>query len=107
MTPMNLFEAEILRRIQDHLRTDALTPLVRAITHLGDGGVFWILLTLLLLAFRKTRRAGICCALALMMDVIVVNLALKPLVARIRPYEVMHQIRILIPAPGAKNGVQR
>lgn len=100
MTPMNLFEAGILRWIQDHLRTESLTPLVRAVTHLGDAGIFWILLTLALLAFKKTRRAGVCCALALIMDLIVVNLALKPLIARIRPYAVMPEIRILIPPPG-------
>ena len=97
---MNLFEARIVYWIQQNLRAPAITPLVKMITCLGDGGLFWILLTLALLAFRKTRRAGLCCALALLLDVLAVNLLLKPLLARPRPYAVLPEILPLVPPPG-------
>ena len=83
---MNLFEANIILWIQENLRVPALNPIVTAITSLGNGGIFWIILTVLLLMFKKTRKIGLCCALGLIFDLLVVNICIKPLVARVRPY---------------------
>lgn len=96
---MNQIEAGMVLWIQENLRADVLTPIVRFITSLGDEGIFWIALTVLLLIFRKTRRAGMCCALALILDLLVVNICLKPLVARTRPYDVLQLIQPLIENP--------
>jgi len=94
---MNLFEANIVFWIQENLRVSFFNPLVKAITTLGNGGAFWIVVAVLLLAFRKTRKAGLCCALALVLDLIVVNITLKPLFDRIRPYDLLNSIAPLIP----------
>lgn len=100
MNALNLFEANIILWIQENLRVGFLTPVMQGITTLGDGGVFWIILSVLLLLFKKTRKVGICCALGLIFDLLVVNIAVKPLVARIRPYEVIKEITILTHQPG-------
>lgn len=100
MNAINLFEANIIYWIQNHLRANFLTPLMQLITALGNGGAFWIVLTVLLLLFKNTRKAGICCALALLLDLLVVNIAIKPLVARIRPYQVLEKITVLTNLPG-------
>lgn len=100
MNALNLFEANIIYWIETHLRVGFLTPIMQAITVLGNGGAFWIVLTVLLLLFKKTRRAGVCCALALILDLLVVNIAIKPLVARMRPYQVLEQITVLTNLPG-------
>ena len=97
MNALNLFEANIILWIQENLRVSFLNPLVKAITTLGNGGAFWIVVAVLLLAFRKTRKAGLCCALALVLDLIVVNITLKPLFDRIRPYDLLNSIAPLIP----------
>lgn len=97
---MNLFEANIILWIEQNLRCGLLTPVMKAITALGNGGVFWIALSLLLIAFKKTRRAGLCCALALVLDLLAVNIILKPLIARPRPFYVLPEISLLIPTPG-------
>ena len=89
---MNLFEANIVYWIQQNLRSEALNPIVTAITSLGNAGIFWIILTVLLLIFRKTRKIGLCCALALIFDLLAVNIAIKPLVARARPYVTLPEI---------------
>jgi undecaprenyl-diphosphatase len=89
---MNLFEAKIVLWIQQNLRADALDPIVTAITSLGNAGIFWIILTVLLLIFKKTRKIGLCCALALIFDLLAVNIAIKPLVARVRPYVTLPEI---------------
>lgn len=92
MNALNLFEANIVFWIQENLRVSFLNPIVTAITSLGNAGIFWIILTLVLLVFKKTRRIGLCCAFALIIDVLAVNVIIKPLVARSRPYAVMEAI---------------
>ena len=100
MNALNLFEANIVYWIQNHLRAGFLTPVMQVITALGNGGAFWIVLTVLLLLFKKTRRAGLCCALALVLDLLAVNIVLKPIVARVRPYDVVQDIRVITSLPG-------
>ena len=68
---MNIFEANIILWIQENLRVGFLNPIMEVITTLGDGGAFWIALSVVLLLFKKTRKAGICCALALIFDLLV------------------------------------
>lgn len=97
---MNLFEANIVFWIQENLRLEALNPVMQFITSLGDDGIFWIAVSVLLLLFKKTRKAGLCCALALILDLLVVNIALKPLIARARPYAVLEKIAIITSQPG-------
>lgn len=99
MEGINLFEANIIYWIENHLRTGVLTPVMQVITALGNGGAFWIVLTVLLLLFKRTRRAGMICALALVLDLLAVNMLIKPLAARPRPYQVLEQITVLTNLP--------
>lgn len=55
------------------------------VTSLGNGGRIWIGLSLVLLFFKKTRKAGIASAIALIFGLIICNLTLKELVQRARP----------------------
>lgn len=87
-------DGQILLWIQE-LRTDWLTAFFTTVTHLGDAGVLWILAGVALLIPKKTRRAGIAVLAALLVTFIVVNLILKPVIARTRPYEVIEGLRLL------------
>lgn len=89
-------EGNILLFIQNNIRNPILDPVFNAITHLGDGGIFWIILTVFLLCFRKTRRAGVYSAYALLGSLLVNNLILKNLVNRTRPYEVIDGLVCLV-----------
>lgn len=62
------------------------TPFFEGVSILGSGAVFLILLSLCLLAIKKTRRAGLTMLLAIALGALVTNLCLKPLVGRLRPY---------------------
>lgn len=73
--------------IAAHLTADWLDPMMRVITSLGDGGVFWILLALIFLCFKKTRRMGAAMAISLIISTLITNVTLKPLINRPRPYE--------------------
>ena len=44
MATLQQLDMNILLWIQEHLRVDALTPFCRAVTFLGNGGWFWIVL---------------------------------------------------------------
>ena len=77
----------VLFYIQDNIRNDFLTPIMRVITHLGHYGIFWIALVLILLIFKRTRKAAFTAAIALLITSVLVNLIIKPSVARIRPYD--------------------
>ncbi len=66
------------------------------ITRLGDMGFAWILCTVILLCFRNKRRSGFAMALALVFSAIAVNLALKNLAARPRPYDFYQGIALII-----------
>ena len=90
------FDSSILLWIQDNLRSDVVTPVMKVITHLGDKGILWILITLALLAFRKTRRLGIMCGLAMTIGLVVTNLVIKNWVARVRPYEVIPGLNCIV-----------
>jgi len=68
------------------------------ITHLGDKGVFWILICLYLLFVRKEKKQGFHLLVALLLMLVSVNILIKPLVARIRPFDV-YPITLLIKAP--------
>lgn len=76
---------------------DVFWPLV---TRLGDAGRIWILLAMVLLIIPKTRKSGAILAVALCADLLLCNHILKPVIARVRPFDVNTAISILIPRPG-------
>lgn len=93
-------DGNILLWIQENLRNEFLNPIVTFITHLGDHGYLWIALLLILLMIPKTRKAGLIGAATLLLTFILNNQIIKNLVARIRPYEVIEGLTILIDKPG-------
>ena len=99
-TELAQFEGEILLFIQNHIRNEFFTPIITFITSLGDGGFIWIFAAVVLLCFKKTRKAGMLVSFSLLGTLLVNNLILKNLIARTRPYEVIEGLSVLIPEPG-------
>lgn len=71
-------------------------PLVSA---LGDKGMIWILLALLLICIPKERPRGLQILLSLGFSFVFCNLLLKNLVGRVRPFELVSGIELLVQAP--------
>ena len=92
-------DGEILLLIQQYLRSGVLTPVMKVITSLGNGGWFWILCTVILLVVPKTRKAGCAAALSIIFGFLVTNVLLKNLVARPRPFAVIDALAPLITKP--------
>lgn len=97
MNFFNVYEIEILHSLQDTVQCNSLDQLMPLITSLANYGIFWILLAAVLLLFKRTRKIGLSMGIALVLGLIVGNLTLKPLTARIRPYDFDPSILLLIP----------
>ena len=81
------FDIPVLDWIAEKLGCSFLDTIMPWITKLGDGGIFWIAVAAILLFIPKYRKAGLSMGIALLMGLLLCNLTLKPLVARIRPYD--------------------
>lgn len=79
----------ILLWIQEYVRSTSLSVVLAPYTMLGDAGLMWIALSLAMLCFRKTRKAGALALCAMALGMVVTNLTIKPLVSRPRPWLVV------------------
>ncbi len=91
-------EISILDWIQS-MRTPIGDMVIPLITKLGDGGMIWILLSVVLLLIPRTRKSGAILAVALCVDVVLCNGILKNLFRRIRPCDVNTSIQLLVARP--------
>lgn len=98
---LNQYELPILEAINNFLQCDALDFFFSKITLLGNGGVFWIILSVALMFFKKTRAVGISMAISLIIGLLLCNLSLKPLIGRARPFVTDPSIldKLIIPQP--------
>lgn len=93
------WEFAILDFIAEHMHTRAFDQMLAFITHLGDAGAVWIVLSVVLLLIPRYRKIGTASALALLMMLLIGNLGLKPLIERMRPFQVREGISLLIGEP--------
>ena len=96
-----IFEVDkaILLWIKEYLRNDVLTPVLRLVTSLGNAGIIWIVLTIILLLYHPTRKLGVLCLLALVGEFIVCNVLIKNIVKRARPYTKIEGLNPLVKKP--------
>lgn len=94
------FDGELLISLQHALYADWLTPVMKVITSLSECGAIEILLCLVLLICRRTRRLGIICTASLAFTFLCCNLVIKPLVDRPRPWELFDAVNVMMRDPG-------
>ena len=92
-------ELEILHGIQE-LHTDWLNAIMILVTTLGNGGIIWIALSLVLVVPKRTRVCGFTMMGAMLLSFLLGNLLLKNLIARPRPFMEDTSVALLIPKPG-------
>ena len=91
------FDERALVWIAEHIRCAVLDPFMKLYTQLGNTGMLFIFLGLLMLFFPSTRKAGFSALCAMVIGLIVVNFTIKPLVARDRPWLVIENFVNLVP----------
>ena len=95
MNWLNEMELPILWWIRDNLTNPFLDTVMPYISSLARHGEFWILLALVLLCFKKTRKAGVAMGVAMACGFLIGNIGLKNIIARIRPYD-MVEVEVLV-----------
>ena len=94
---MNI-EFAILDWLQAHLTCPLMDWLMVFFSRIGDSGLIWIIITIILLIPKRTRRYGLTCALSLLFSLLLCNLGLKPIVMRERPFA-GKEMELLVAAP--------
>lgn len=93
------FDMVILDLIQGNMKSGLMDSIMPLISHLGDSGLVWIILSIGLVIPKKTRKLGFVMIIALVLNGIICNIILKPMLARIRPFDVNTSIKLLINKP--------
>ena len=89
----------ILNFIEEHMHSGVCDAIFKNITHLGDGGILWIIIAIALMLFRRTRYIGIAVAVSLALNSIICLGILKPAFARLRPFMLDSGIDLILHAP--------
>lgn len=67
-------------------------------TRMGNGGVVWIAVGLIMMGMGR-RLEGLMTLLALTLTAFLINLVVKPMFTRKRPYEILETVRTMINPP--------
>lgn len=89
----------VLLYIQEHMRTDYLTPLMKTSSLLVNIGIVWIILGIILICIKRTRMIGIMTLTSLAFCICINNIFVKHLVARARPFDTYNDLFPLIKKP--------
>lgn len=90
------FEGSILLFLQNYVRNPALNALLIPFTLSNNAGISCILIVAVFIYFKSLRKAGILMGISLLLEFLLNNLIIKNLFARIRPYEVIDGLILLV-----------
>lgn len=90
------WEFSVLDYIQNYCRNDFLDSLMSFWSNLGTMSVIWIVLTVVLLIIKKTRKLGVFCVVGFVLTFLIGNCIFKPIVARIRPYDINTLVTLIV-----------
>ena len=91
-------ELQILHAIQG-IHQDWLTPVMKFFTTIGEYGLVWIVIAIVLACIPRTRKCGLTMMIAMAVTYLVGNLFLKNVIARLRPCAVDTSVTLKIPFP--------
>lgn len=95
---LQTLDFQILDGIQAALKSPFMDTLMPLVTKLCDGGIFFVILTVILLVIPRTRRVGIAAAFALILNHVATNMVIKNIVCRPRPCH-LREVALLIEMP--------
>lgn len=95
---LQTLDFQILDGIQAALKGPFMDTMMPLVTKLCDGGIFFIILAVVLLIFPKTRRIGMAAAFALILNHVATNMVIKNIVCRPRPCH-LREVALLIEMP--------
>lgn len=93
------FEFQILNYIQEHFRSGFMDALMSVVSVMGKLSWIWVVLAVVLMIIKKTRKCGITLAIDLVFNLVAANLIIKPIVSRIRPCVLNRTVQLLSEIP--------
>lgn len=88
----------ILNFIREFLRCTFFDVTMTFLSAIGEGGIVWIVISLIMLFFRKTRSWGIMLLLAMLLGYLIGEVAVKNIVCRVRPCYIV-DIQMIVSKP--------
>ncbi|MCT4565553.1 MAG: phosphatase PAP2 family protein [Maledivibacter sp.] len=89
----------IIEFVQNHIHNPFLDKIMPVITSLGNVGLIWILISIIMLTNKKYGKAGKLAIYSLIISAVLGELILKNVICRPRPFMEIENISILIPRP--------
>lgn len=96
---INYIDLGTIDFIKNNLDNKFFDTIMPIFTYLGNGGLVWIILSIILLTQKKYRKIGVITLVALLVTYLVGEIGIKNLVRRERPFMSIHEIKLLIKAP--------
>ena len=93
------FDSSILLYIKDNMHGPIMDKIMVISTYLGNGGIIWIMIIVVLMINKRYRRIGFMALAALILSTILGDVVLKNVVKRIRPAATIPSINLLIAKP--------
>lgn len=93
------WEFYILDFIHTYFSNPVMDVVMKFVSFLGSLGMIWIVITIILLVTKKYRTLGRSLAINLGLNFIACNLIIKPIVARLRPFEFNQSINLIVSTP--------
>lgn len=90
---------KILNWIQMNMKSSAMDDLMPMVTTLGDGGILWLIIAVLLLRTARYRAGGLALLCVLIVCFLCGNLMLKNIAGRSRPCDLVPDYPLLIARP--------
>ena len=93
------FDFAIIDFIRENFSSSFMNKVMVFFTSLGNAGALWIITGLFMLCTKKYRKTGIMMVVGLTIGLILGNFILKPMVGRLRPFQIKEGIELLIEQP--------
>lgn len=94
-------DLEILNIIQKYFKSIFMDNFMVFITTLGNRGLIWLIITLLLMIKKEYRKIGLYSLLALFFVTTLNEGVLKNIIGRVRPFEGVDGLELLIKKPSS------
>lgn len=101
MTGFQNFDFNLLQQIQNTVHSSFFDSIMPIITSVGNFGLIWIAISLLMVVKKDYRKTGILSLGAIIFSTLAGEIVLKNLVQRARPFTQLPDLQLLISAPSS------
>ena len=90
------WEHKFLQRIQNYNTPFFIDKFMRMSSYITDNGIVFIFISLILIMTKKYKTIGYSCMLCLLINAFLCNIVLKPMFARMRPFNRYYDLNALL-----------